>query len=82
MKMLNIAQAKATLSKLVQEVRAGTEPEIIIALAGTPVAKLVPYGNRPRRALGIDAGLFALPPDFDEPDARIAALFNGSEAQP
>jgi len=77
MKILNLGEAKAHLSQLVQEVRSGAEPEIVIALAGTPVARIVPYGHRPRRALGIDAGIVTLPADFDEPDAQIAASFAG-----
>jgi prevent-host-death family protein len=41
---VNIGTAKATLSKLLSEVEAGSE--IVIARAGKPVAKLVPL-NRP-----------------------------------
>ena len=77
MKTFNLAEAKTNLSRLVQAVRAGTESEIVIALAGVPVAKLVPYGNKPRRVLGTDAGTVKLPGDFGELDAEITALFEG-----
>jgi len=75
MKTVNLGDAKAHLSELVRSVRSGEEPEIAIALDGEPVVRLVPYGNRPRRALGIDAGLISVPADFDEPNAAIAELF-------
>ncbi len=75
MKLVNLGDAKARLSELVREVRSGVEPEIAIALDGMPVVRIVPYGSPPRRALGIDAGLVALPSDFNESDAAIATLF-------
>jgi antitoxin (DNA-binding transcriptional repressor) of toxin-antitoxin stability system len=74
-KTFNLGEAKAKLSRIVRDVRSGKEPEIIIALGGEPVVRVVPLGGTPRRALGIDAGLVALPPDFDAADAAIAELF-------
>jgi prevent-host-death family protein len=65
---INIHAAKTHFSRLVDEAAAGAE--IIIAKAGKPVAKLVPLafpGQRPRRQLGILAGVAVIPPDFDAP---------------
>ena len=78
MKVVNMHQAKTTLSRLVKELRDGTEPEIVIAIDGTPAARLVPYGRRPLRALGIDAGLIDIADDFDAADEAIAVLFETS----
>lgn len=41
--------------------------EIVIARRGEPVARLVPVEERPERQLGIDAGRFEVPEDFDAP---------------
>jgi antitoxin (DNA-binding transcriptional repressor) of toxin-antitoxin stability system len=41
--------------------------EIVIARSGKPVAKLVPIATPADRPLGLDAGLFEVPADFDAP---------------
>lgn len=67
MSTINIHAAKTHLSRLVEEAAAGEE--IIIAKAGTPIAKLgplVPAGRKKRR-LGLLAGRMAIPADFDAP---------------
>lgn len=65
-RMFNMHDAKSNLSRLVDEAAAGRE--IIIAKAGKPAARLVALdsGRRPIR-LGVGAGRFAVPDDFDEP---------------
>jgi prevent-host-death family protein len=70
-------EAKTHLSKLVQQIRDGQEREIIIAVSGTPYARLVPYEGPRKRILGMDAGLIQIADDFDSDDAEIAMLFNG-----
>ena len=47
---VNIAEAKARLSELVQ--RAAYGEEIVLARSGTPIAKLSGLGDVPRRQLG------------------------------
>lgn len=69
-------EAKTTLSSLVRALRTGAEREIIIAVDGTPAAKIVPYAT-PRRTLGIDQGFVHIADDFDAPNAAIAKLFEG-----
>lgn len=72
---LGLAEAKANLSKLVQEVVSGSEPEIVIAIGGTPVARIVPCRDHPNRALGIDAAAVTLPANLAEPNADIVTSF-------
>jgi len=64
--IVNIHEAKTQLSRLLLKVASGEE--IIIARDGTPVARLVPYEQMPRkRILGRDAGRpFYISPDFDD----------------
>jgi prevent-host-death family protein len=68
MQTVNVHEAKTHFSRLVDQAAAGEE--IIIAKAGKPVAKLVPLTSahdRPKRRLGILAGVAIIPPDFDAP---------------
>jgi prevent-host-death family protein len=63
---VNIHQAKTHLSRLLERVALGEE--VIIAKAGTPVAKLVPItSERPRFKLGSAKGQFVVPDDFNDP---------------
>jgi prevent-host-death family protein len=60
----NIHEAKTHLSKLLERVQNGEE--IVIAKAGTPVARLTAITARPfRRVPGNDA--VVIHPDFDDP---------------
>ena len=66
MRRVNIHEAKTHLSRLVDEVSAGEE--IVIAKAGKPLARLIPFREaRRRRKLGLLAGRFSVPDDFDAP---------------
>ena len=65
MTKVNIHEAKTHLSRLLNRVAASEE--IVIARAGRPVARLVPFEPRPRRVLGLDQGFFEVPEDFDSP---------------
>lgn len=63
---VNIHEAKTGLSKLIERVEAGEE--IVIARAGTPVAKLVALKQgRTRRRLGLLDGKLKIPDDFNRP---------------
>jgi prevent-host-death family protein len=63
---VNIHEAKTHLSRLLERVAMGEE--VIIAKAGTPVAKLVPLQARPKkRVLGSAKGEFTVPDDFNDP---------------
>jgi prevent-host-death family protein len=62
---VNVHQAKTHLSKLLERVEAGEE--VIIARAGEPVARLIPFARPGKRTLGLDAGQGFIAPDFDAP---------------
>jgi prevent-host-death family protein len=63
---VNIHEAKTHLSRLLERVAMGEE--VIIAKAGTPVAKLVPVaGRKKKRVLGTAKGEFIVPDDFNDP---------------
>ena len=73
MRMVNIYTAKTHLSRLVNEVAAGEE--IVIAKAGRPVARLLPF--EPRRP-GLMKGKIWIADDFDDPlPEEILAAFRG-----
>ena len=74
--IVNMHEAKSTLSKLVEKVVGGEE--VVIARAGKPVAKLVKYEREPRR-LGLLDGKIWIADDFDETDKELIALFEGAE---
>ena len=79
MTTVNMLEAKSTLSRLVDTVESGAEPEIIIARNGNPAAKLVPIGAPKRKAkpIGLLKGKFTAPRDLDADNAEIAKLFAG-----
>ncbi len=63
---VNIHKAKTHFSKLLQRVQLGEE--VVIAKAGRPVAKLVPFGDAPKnRTPGSAKGMFEMPDDFNAP---------------
>ena len=70
---LNLYDAKARLSALVEEAAAGAE--IIIAKAGKPKAKLVPLRQAGRRKPGSAKGKIQIADVFDapEPEAVLEA---------
>ncbi len=71
---VNIHQAKTHLSRLVELVEGGEE--VVIARAGRPVARLVPYVRRTApREPGQWRGLVKLAPDFDETDELLLTDF-------
>jgi prevent-host-death family protein len=77
MRSVNIHDAKTHFSRLVDDAAEGES--IVIAKAGSPVARLVPLDavpGRPRRLVGFLAGRISIPDDFDRMgEAEIAAQF-------
>lgn len=67
MKVVNVAEAKAHLSELVE--RAAGGEEIIVARAGKPRAKLVPLADESLklRVPGKRVGKYRVSKDFDAP---------------
>jgi prevent-host-death family protein len=78
--IVNVHAAKTNLSRLLERAEAGEE--IVIARAGKPVAKLVPYiAERPKRVFGRLKGQIRMLPGFDDLDAEIARDFEESAAR-
>mgnify|MGYP001241827696 CR=1 FL=1 len=76
MEIKNIHEAKTHLSRLVE--RAANGEEIIIAKAGKPMAKLVPYKEilEPRKPGGWEGKVW-MADDFDEMPEEFMAAFRG-----
>lgn len=65
-RIVNVAEAKAHLSELIE--RAAGGEEIVLARAGRPLAKLVPLRDPAKRRIpGKGKGRFRLEPGFDDP---------------
>ena len=78
MVITNISEAKATLSRLIEQVLNGQE--VIIGKAGKPVAKLVPYtqDTSPRKlGAGQWKGKIWMADDFDDLPDDVLKLFTG-----
>jgi prevent-host-death family protein len=71
---VNIYEAKTRFSRLVERVEAGEE--IVIARAGRPVARLVPFrARRSPRVPGAWKGQVRLASDFDATDGDLIEAF-------
>jgi prevent-host-death family protein len=79
MKIINIHQAKTNLSRLIEAVITGEE--IVIAKAGKPLVKLIPYAEEKKeRTPGGWEGQVFMSEDFDdELPPEILAGFMGEE---
>jgi prevent-host-death family protein len=80
MTTVNIHDAKTQFSKLLQRVLAGEE--IVIAKAGAPIARLVPYEQKPtHRIPGSAKGKIWIARDFNAPLPNdLLDAFEGKEA--
>lgn len=80
MQTVNVHDAKTHLSRYLEQVAQGDE--LIIARAGHPLARLVPYEIAlPPRVLGLGQGEATIPEDFDRMAAdEMADLFGGGGA--
>ena len=76
MTIVNVHEAKTTLSDLIARAEAGEE--IVIARANKPTVRLVPIETRrERRVLGLNASpAFAIAADFDAPMADEALWYD------
>ena len=81
---VNIYEAKTRLSDLVDQASRGET--VIIAKAGTPLAKLVPLAGAAKRKLvfGLMKGKIRIADDFDAPlpDDILAAFAGAGRAVP
>lgn len=79
--VVNVFEAKSTLSRLIEAVENGSVSEIVIARNGRPAARLVPIERKasgPR--IGVAKGKFVAPEPSAEEDAAIARLFEGKQS--
>ncbi len=77
MRIVNIHEAKTHFSKLVDSVLHGNE--ILIAMAGKPVAKLTPITKKKPRKFGALKGKIKISKNFDAPlSEEFLADFEGS----
>ena len=73
MQVVNIHDAKTQLSKLVDQAQSGED--VVIARAGTPIVRLIPYAPSKRKIAppGAMGGEIWIADDFDAP---IDGLFD------
>jgi prevent-host-death family protein len=77
-KAVNLHEAKAHFSELVERAEAGEE--IVIARSGKPAARLMPLAGRSERRPGGWEGRVWISPDFDASDDLLAELLVGRSA--
>lgn len=65
MATVGVHEAKTQLSELLRRVEAGED--VVICRGTVPVARLVPANQATGQRLGVDAGRFVVPEDFDAP---------------
>lgn len=78
---VNMHEAKTQLSRLGKAAWAGEE--VVIARAGEPYLRLVPYRERKvRRTLGVLKGQIWMATDFDETPQEVIDAFRNPELFP
>lgn len=75
--IINISDAKAKLSQLID--RAYHGEEITIAKNNLPLVDLVVHVPKGKRKLGLLVGQFRMPDDFNDEDDEFNSLFYGKE---
>jgi len=78
MKIVNISEAKANLSKLVALVYRGEK--VVIAKNNLPLVDLVIHKPEGKRKLGLLSGKFTVPDTIMEEDDEINTMFYGRNA--
>lgn len=78
--LVNMLDAKTSLSRLVQDLESGAAKEFVIARNGRPAARLVPLlpaePDRKKR-IGVARGRFVVPDDIDTANEEVRRLFEG-----
>jgi antitoxin (DNA-binding transcriptional repressor) of toxin-antitoxin stability system len=77
MMIVNVSEAKAKLSKLIDMVFHGEK--VIIAKNNLPLVELVIHRPGGRRKLGILAGKVTIPEDITAEDPEVIELFYGMQ---
>jgi prevent-host-death family protein len=76
--IVNVSEAKAKLSKLVDMAYHGEE--VVIAKNNLPLVKLVAHKPKAKRKLGLLAGQINIPDDLMDEDDEINAMFYGDQS--
>lgn len=79
MRVTNVTEAKAQLSKLLE--RVGRGEEVVIGRAGRPLARLVPFevDDSPRVLDDVWAGKVEIADDFDDLPEEVLLAFEGDD---
>ena len=78
MSVVNMLEAKSSLSRLVEAIESGALQEVIIARNGRPAAKLVALGaGTPGKRIGVAKGKWIIPETIDADNPLIEKLFMG-----
>ena len=75
--IINVSEAKAKLSKLIDMAYQGEE--VIIAKNNLPLVELVCHKPKAKRKLGLLQGQIHIPHDFLEEDDEINDMFYGDK---
>lgn len=75
--IINISEAKARLSELINRVYHGEK--VVIAKNNLPMVDIVIHKPEGKRKLGLLAGKFTVPDDIMAEDAEINEMFYGKE---
>ena len=78
MQTVKLSHAKSLLSRLVDDIEQGKEPEIIITRNGQSVAKLVPFDRVPvGQRIGVAKDKLQVPDSINLSDEEVARIFMG-----
>ena len=77
MKIVNISEAKTSLSKLIALAYRGEK--VVIAKNNLPLVDLVVHKPEGRRKLGLLVGKFVVPENIMDEDADINGMFYGGD---
>lgn len=75
--MVNMLEAKTRLSQLVKEIEMGSEPQILLARNGQPVARIVPLEKKTKIRFGLAKGEGRVPEDPHSDNDYVERLFYG-----
>ena len=82
MDMVNMLEARSTLSRLVEAIEQGRAQQIVIARNGRPAARLVPLESAPTgKRLGVAKGRHKLPESIDAANDLVVKLFDGAHVK-
>ncbi|OUP83149.1 toxin-antitoxin system, antitoxin component, PHD family protein [Lachnoclostridium sp. An169] len=78
MRKVNMLEAKSNLSKLVNMLETKQEDVIYLAKNGTAVVQMTLIPNREEeKRIGVAAGKFTVPDEFDLWDTEVEEMFGG-----